>query len=69
MLKEMKNVTLFQFFKSFFHLTDSFNRYRRTYKNYVHVISKIRKNDFPITATLTNGKKIILKNLSFIIYS
>jgi FkbM family methyltransferase len=28
----------------------------------MHVISKIRKNNFPINATLTNGKKIILKN-------
>ena len=62
MLKEMKNMTFFQYVKSYLHLISSFNRYKRTYKNYLQVMINITKKNFPIDATLKNGKKITLKN-------
>jgi len=62
MLKEMKNMTFSQYVKSYLHLASSFNRYKRTYKNYLQVMMNIMKKNFPIDATLKNGEKIILEN-------
>jgi len=62
MLKEMKNMTFSQYVKSYLYLTSSFNRYKRTYKNYLQVMINITRKNFPIEATLKNGKKITLKN-------
>ena len=62
MLAEMKNMTFSQYVKSYLHLASSFNRYKRTYKNYLHIMINIMKKNFPINATLKNGKKITLKN-------
>ena len=62
MLNEMNNMTFSQYVKSYFHLTNSFNRYRKTYKNYLSVMRNLMKKNFPIHATLRNGTKIVLEN-------
>lgn len=59
-----KNMTFFEYvysyIKHFQNLFDGFLRYRRTYKNYFHVIKKFRTNDYPIKAVLRNGKNLTL---------
>jgi FkbM family methyltransferase len=62
MLNEMNNMTFPQYIKSYFHLTSSFNRYRKTYKNYLSVMRNLMEKKFPIHATLRNGTKVILEN-------
>ena len=56
------NITTLEYLKSFFHVFEPFNRYRRTYKNSFHVMSCIKNKSFPINAILKNNQKIILKN-------
>ena len=55
-------MTFSQYIKSYLYLADSFNRYKRTYRNYFHVMINITKKKFPIDAILKNGKKIKLEN-------
>jgi FkbM family methyltransferase len=58
----VKNMTLKQYILSYSYLTNSFIRYRKTYKNYFHVMKNLLRKQFPITAMLRNGKEIKLKN-------
>ena len=62
MFQEMKNMTFSQYIKSYSHLASSFNRYKRTYKNYFHVMQNLLRKNFPINAVLKNGQEIKLKN-------
>ena len=56
------NITIKEYLKSFFYILEPFNRYRKTYKNFFHVMYYVLKQKFPISAVLKNGEKKILKN-------
>ena len=60
------NITFLDFFKSFFLYAKryflAFNRYRKSYKNYLSVLKQVKNQNFPITAILKNGKTLILKS-------
>ena len=58
----VKNMTFIQYIRSYLYLTNSFTRYRKTYKNYFHVMQSLLRKKFPINAVLKNGQKIKLKN-------
>lgn len=60
------NITLFDFLKSFFiygnRYFSAFNRYRKSYKNYISVLKQVKNQHFPITAILKNGKQLVLQS-------
>ncbi len=56
------NITFKEYLKSFFYILKPFNRYRKTYENFFHVMSCVSKQKFPINAILKNGEKKVLKN-------
>jgi FkbM family methyltransferase len=56
------NITIKEFFSSFTHLFEPFNRYRKTYKNFLNVMFNVINQKYPIHATLKNGQKKILNN-------
>ena len=56
------NITFKEYLKSFFYILEPFNRYRKTYENFFHVMSCVSKQKFPINAILKNGEKKVLKN-------
>ena len=55
------NITFKEYLKSFFYILEPFNRYRKTYENFFHVMSCVSKQKFPINAILKNGEKKVLK--------
>ena len=60
------NQSVIDYLSSFFswpkYYFDAVVRYQKTYKNFLHVFINSFKNNFPITAILKNGEKIVLKS-------
>tara|TARA_B110000438_G_scaffold163168_1_gene156209 strand:- start:686 stop:1588 length:903 start_codon:yes stop_codon:yes gene_type:complete len=58
----LDNISTTEYISSFVHLVEPFNRYRKTYKNFLTVMFRVVNNKYPIQAILKNGNKKILHN-------
>ena len=55
-------MTLKEYLKSYWHLSESFRRYRRAYKNYFNIILSILRHRFPFKAVLRDGTELTINN-------
>jgi len=68
----MNNVSVFHFVIGYcgkiFDEIKMVLQFKKHYKNYLHVIRKYRKREFPIEAVLTNGKSVDIKNRTEVLF-
>jgi len=55
-------MTFFEFIQSRFHIIKDISRYRSAYKNYIGIIYRIFRNQYPINVVLKNGDIKTLNN-------
>lgn len=58
----LKNMTLIEYLMSYGYLSNSIQRYRHAYRNYLDVIIGIARKRYPIESVLRNGETVHLKN-------
>jgi len=68
-----KNISLgdyvLSYIRYYYFLFESFNRYRKTFKNYIDVIKKFRRNESQIRCILRNGDVKILNKFQIIMFT
>jgi len=71
--KPTKNISfgeyLYAYIQYYYFLFQSFNRYRKTFKNYLDVIKKFRRNELQIKCVMRNGDIKTLNKFQIILFT
>ena len=71
--KPTKNISfgeyLYAYIQYYYFLFQSFNRYRKTFKNYLDVIRKFRRNELQIKCVMRNGDIKTLNKFQIILFT